>query len=163
MAAGATYTPIATANGSGSSSYIEFASIPSTYTDLVLVVFMKQSSGYTYAIRFNSDSGSNYSNTQHWAPNGSSTWTERATNTAEFNIGDINSSNGASSIIHVMNYKNTTTQKTVLVNHNDVGNTRVYNKVALWRSTAAINTIRIIGGGNFTTDTRATLYGIAAA
>ena len=158
-----TYTPIATANGTGSSSTIDFTSIPSTYTDLRIVVFMKQSSGYTYSIRFNSDGGSNYSNTQHWGPNGSTTWTERAINQTEFNVGDINSSNGASSIIDVMNYSNSVKQKSILVNHNDVGNTRVYNKVALWRSTSAINAIKIMGGGNFTTDTRVTIYGIAAA
>ena len=47
MAAGNTYTPIATTTlGSAASSYT-FSSIPGTYTDLVLVVSGKYSTGTT--------------------------------------------------------------------------------------------------------------------
>ena len=69
------YESIATATGTGSSGTITFSSIPSTYTHLQLR-WIAQSSRATYAdddfnIRFNSDSGSNYSYHAMWG-NGAS-------------------------------------------------------------------------------------------
>jgi hypothetical protein len=52
MAAGPTFEPIATASLNGGTSYT-FSSIPSTYTDLVLVGSCKMDGGTTLRIRFN--------------------------------------------------------------------------------------------------------------
>jgi len=64
MAAGSTYTPIATTTlGSTTASYT-FSSIPSTYTDLVLVVigeaYFTSTNYINTGVQFNSDTGSNY-------------------------------------------------------------------------------------------------------
>ena len=61
MAAGATYTQIATTTLGSSQSTITFSSISGAYTDLVLVVTAKVSSATDLWVRANSDSGSNYS------------------------------------------------------------------------------------------------------
>ena len=60
-----TYDPIATTTISGSSTNTyTFSSIPSTYTDLVLAFANFQgTTNYSFALRFNGDSGSNYSYT----------------------------------------------------------------------------------------------------
>lgn len=72
----ATYEPIATTTASGSSSSITFSSISSAYTDLVLVANASVTSGSDTAIlRFNGDTGSNYSRT-FLSGNGSSTFSE---------------------------------------------------------------------------------------
>ena len=62
MAAGSTYTKIAsTTLGTAAASYT-FNSIPSTYTDLVLVANIQQvTNGEDVAIQFNTDTGTNYS------------------------------------------------------------------------------------------------------
>jgi hypothetical protein len=53
-----TYEPIATTTSSGGGN-ISFTSIPATYTDLFLS-FVGDTGGITY-LRYNNDSGSNYS------------------------------------------------------------------------------------------------------
>ena len=59
-----TYTPIASHTASGSESSITFSSIPQGYTDLVLVFLGKVDSGSgDLGLRFNADTGSNYSTT----------------------------------------------------------------------------------------------------
>ena len=65
MAAGATYTPIATQTPGSNTASISFSSIPGTYTDLVLVIdnAFTASGGYSYSLSFNDDTASNYSNT----------------------------------------------------------------------------------------------------
>jgi len=56
------YESIATSVvGSGGTAYVEFTSIPSTYKQLQIRYMVKNSSdSYTTAMRFNSDTGSNY-------------------------------------------------------------------------------------------------------
>jgi hypothetical protein len=65
-----------------------------------------------------------------------------------------------------MNYSNTTTYKTALNRSNQAAG-GVDATVGLWRSTAAIDTIRFYantnGSQNFLTGSTFTLYGIAAA
>jgi hypothetical protein len=67
------------------------------------------------------------------------------------------------SIHNFMNYSNTTTYKTILSRSNNsaIGTDAV---VGLWRSTAAINTIKILPANNaFEVGSSFTLYGIKAA
>ena len=63
MAAGNTYTPIATTTVTGSvTEVITFSSISGNYTDLVLVANIGPMSAITaFRFRFNSDSEDNYS------------------------------------------------------------------------------------------------------
>jgi len=79
MAAGSTYTPIATTTlGSSATSYT-FTSIPSTYTDLVIVAQIKGDTTTYLNLRFNGDTGSNYSRTT-LSGNGSTASSERRSN-----------------------------------------------------------------------------------
>lgn len=167
MAAGSTYTPIATFTISIAVNQYTLSSIPSTYTDLVLVMNIKGSSASGYpALRFNSDTGTNYSTTYLYG-NGTSAVSGRSTNAnyaytqwnATFSSTDFNYNN----IVQIQNYSNTTTNKTYLARANNAAVSTDTN-VGLWRSTAAISTIDIYSlVGNFAIGSTFTLYGIAAA
>ena len=166
MAAGATYTPIATTTFGGSSTSYTFTSIPSTYTDLRLIVSFTGVSGCNFSTRVGNgsiDSGTNYSYTRLYG-NGSSTASSNSSNdsflTANITVG----SSGSNSVIEIMNYSNTTTYKTALHRFNDAG-AIVFAIVGMWRNTAAINQVQLYStnGTNFGSGTVATLYGIAAA
>jgi hypothetical protein len=67
-------------------------------------------------------------------------------------------------ILQIMNYSNTTTNKTVLARSNNAA-TGVDAIVGLWRSTAAINTIDLYAWttNSFSIGTVLSLYGIKAA
>jgi hypothetical protein len=169
MAAGATYEPIATATlGSLAVSYT-FSSIPATYTDLVLVVNAKATSGTTnnYLTIGNGtvDTGANYSRTK-LSGDGTSGLSDRNSNASGAYLdayGDTNNAQFDSvQFAHIMNYSNTTTYKTILCRANRVGG-GVDAIVNLWRSTDAINIITVNSSGTYAIGSTFTLYGIAAA
>jgi len=158
-----TYTPIATAQGTGSSAAITFTSIPQTYTDLVLVMNIFTDVPANESVRVNSDTGNNYSTTLI-AGNGSSAVSTRYPNNSAFNIlYNIYSAPTVSALttMNFMNYSNTTTYKTVLTR---AGNANLGTEafVGLWRNTAAITSISL-STVTYTTNASFTLYGIKAA
>jgi hypothetical protein len=170
MAAGKTYEPIATNTLGSAASSVTFSSIPGTYTDLVLVMnlFVGASNPDT-AIRFNSDTGTNYSRTRI-AGNGASPNSSRSSNEdAGYLIPQTLDNNTSAAIVaNINNYSNTTTYKTLLERYNGAQLTNfgaVGSTAILWRSTAAISTILItsLGTGNYSAGSTFTLYGIAAA
>lgn len=170
MAAGSTYTPIATTTGTGSSGTITFNSIPSIYTDLRVIMYATTTNTTDYEVdmRYNNDSGNNYSLT-YLQGNGTSATSSRYSSTNKIRVGETAGTDDTYPTvitIDVMNYANSTTYKTCLIRYNEFqpssGDTGA--KVALWSSTSAITRIDLLNlGGNFTTITTATLYGIAAA
>lgn len=168
MAAGVTYEPIATTTLSSTSASVTFSSIPSTYTDLIIVTNEIGNSGSNEnGIQFNSDTASNYSTT-YIAGNGSTASSSRNTSVNKIWFGG-NIANMMSTI-HIMNYANTTTYKTAIIRTQFLGggNQHVAAVVGLWRSTAAINTIKLDTFGSaynylFTVGSTFTLYGIKAA
>jgi hypothetical protein len=166
MPAGLTYTPIATTTlGSATNSYT-FSSIPSTYTDLILVMSTQwTTAGNSDAgLRFNGDTGSNYSRT--WLEgNGSAASSGRATNETAMYIVGYFSNTISTQICHIMNYSNTTTNKTAINRESsNPANSNVAAKVGLWRSTAAINSVTIYhASNNFATGSTFTLWGIQSA
>jgi hypothetical protein len=163
VAAGSTYTPIATTTLSSTSSSVTFSSISGSYTDLVLVVVASITTGDQDTwLRFNSDSNTYYSRTKV-AGNGTSATSFRASNqNAYYGVGNINTTM-MTSINHIMNYANTTTYKTLLTRHGSTGNETAAS-VGLYRSTSAITSIEIApGGSTFVSGSTFTLYGITAA
>lgn len=162
MAAGSTYTPIATTTASGSTGTITFSSISGSYTDLVVVLGFTGSAG-DMDVRINSDTGSNYSYTRLFG-DGTSASSSRSSNVSIMSatLAGISNSN---TILHFMNYSNTTTYKTVLERQNNTPIGYVGSLVGLWRSTSAINRLDFIlqGGGNLPSGCTFTLYGISAA
>jgi len=181
MAAGSTYTPIATTTlGSAAASYT-FSSIPSTYTDLILVASCQSTSSspadsrcFVQVGNGSVDTGSNYSHTDLYGT-GSAAGSYRESNRTQIDqiVYNATSNNGEFAVItyQFMNYANTSTYKTVLQrgnqNLNSQGTTYVGAQVSLWRSTSAINTIKIYTGGpsagNWSAGSTFTLYGIASA
>jgi len=167
MAAGSTYTPIATTTlGSDTATYT-FSSIPSSYTDLVLIMSARTviSDSAIYC-QLNGDTGTNYSNTQLLG-NGSVANSSRQSSVNQMRIGNyISSASNTYGVViaNFQNYSNSTTNKTVISRAGAAGGGLVA-EVSLWRSTAAINSI-LLGeesGGNFRSGSTFTLYGISAA
>ena len=166
-----TYEPIQTQTLSSSAGSVTFTSIPQTYTDLVLVSSMRAtaSGNQEFTLRLNSDTGSNYSYTRV-AGDGSSAFSDRGTNRTYIDMGYMPGSNSSSGVfginnLSIMNYANTTTNKTLLYRWNDAGAVNAYAaaEVGLWRSTSAITSITLATGGNLEAGSTFTLYGIANA
>jgi hypothetical protein len=134
-------------------------SIPSTYTDLVLVIdgFLNGGTGSCF-MKFNSSSGSEYSYQRilttgtAWA-NGNGTLT-----TAGILFSDLSSSKFAVTV-NIFDYANTSTNKTIL-SHQYQDYMGQY--VGRWNSQSVINSITLIGHQNFTVGTTFNLYGIKA-
>ena len=161
-----TYEPIATTTlGSAASSYT-FSSIPSTYTDLRLVVTASTTTGANSGradVTVNSDTGSNYSFTRLYG-DGSSAGSYRRSNQTSFAEMLNSSSNFNPMYLDFMSYSNTTTYKTVLQNAFINASFRREVGVGLWRSTSAISSITITAfSDTFQTGSTFTLYGIKAA
>jgi hypothetical protein len=157
-----TYEPIATATTAGTSS-IDWTSISSTYTDLVLVAVGTENAvggGYFRVILNNDGAGTSYSRTMIRG-NGSSASSARSSNEPYW-VPDF-TTNPSTAICQFMNYSNTTTFKTMIGRWNQTSAT-VVAQVNLWRNTAAINriTLQSSAGGNTLIGTFS-LYGIAAA
>ena len=163
MAAGNTYEAIATQTLGSDAASVTFSSISGAYTDLIMVVNAITSTASEYmSINLNSDTGSNYSRT-NLAGNGTSAVSVRGSNETVGYIGAETYGTNAlkfNTVVHFMNYANTTTYKTYLsrANHVDLAAEAI---VGLWRSTSAITTIKV--NSNFATGSTFSLYGIAAA
>jgi hypothetical protein len=168
-----TYEPIATTTVTTAVSSVTFSSIPNTYTDLVIAsASIGTSNGFSLQIRFNSDSGTNYSRT---TLSGYFTSSDTAGSTRSTNATSIGSSwqvgggTGGPSphIYHINNYANSNVFKTVLFRANPYpysGFSEVTAEVGLWRNTNAITSIEfLLSMGNFATGSIFTLYGIKAA
>ena len=166
----ATYEPIATQNGTGSSATVTFSSIPATYTDLILVSTVNvATAGGNMVLTLNGDTTSGlYSKTQIEGTGSSalSGRTSGANNIAlDSNMGE-ETTNPSIHTIQLMNYANTSVFKTVL--HRQAAwwtaNPGTAARVGLWRNTNAITSVTLSNGAvNFTTASVFTLYGIKAA
>jgi hypothetical protein len=163
----ATYEKIATTTLGSANATITFSSISSAYTDLRLVITALQGSGNNIALRFNSDSGTNYSRTR-LIGNGTSATSTRATDDTEIDLNReaLSSTNPSLYEIDIFSYAGST-NKTLLATANEDrnGSGSVMRVVGLWRSTSAISTILItsLSADTMGVGTTATLYGILKA
>lgn len=159
---------IATTTLSSAQSTITFSSIPSTYTDLRLVIV-----GYpvtdlsTFQIRYNGISTTTYSFTSLYG-NGSSAASSRLTSSNAIYIGDGFSVGDKNTQPHlytvdIFSYAGSTYKTNLSTYSGDVNGSGVVNTtVGLWQSTNAITSIAVSlnVGGNIAAGTTATLYGI---
>ena len=164
MPAGSTYTPIATTTlGSNATSYT-FSSIAGTYTDLRVIFNGTMTAPDDIGIRFNSDTGSNYSTTI-LGGNGTTAFSTRVSNQTQgyLDWAGLTTAYG-NFLVDVQNYSNSTTYKTYLSRFNQAAR-GTDACVGLWRSTSAITsiTLKAIGANSFSSGSIFTLYGIAAA
>ena len=167
MAAANTYVSIATQTLGSATASVTFSSVSGAYTDLVLIANpIKSSTGGDMLLQVNaSTSGTLYSFTVL----GGDGATAGSTRVPNYNYIYTDYYSGLSTaptphIINFMNYSNTTTYKTILMRANSAVN-GVDAIVGLWRSTAAINEIKLYptSGANFESGSTFSLYGILAA
>jgi len=162
----ATYTPIATQTLGSAAASITFSSIPGTYTDLRLVLTGTTASAADLAIQYNADTGTNYSGT-FLSGIGSSV---NSTNNGPSASNILLQSQGVSSTtvpildtVDIFSYAGSTNKTCLITASTDTnGAGAVELAIGLWRSTAAITSIKIFGNGgvNLSTGTIATLWGI---
>lgn len=158
-----TYHPIATTNVTTSVTDVTFTSISGSYTDLVLIAspISNATAGVDIFMQFNSDTGSNYSITALFG-NGTSASSGRQSNQTRLRLAYNGTNNNPTLRYNIMNYSNTTTNKTI-VGKGESSTNAVEATVGLWRNTSAITSIKIFASsGNITAGTF-TLYGIKAA
>lgn len=165
MAKTATYALIESQTLGSNTTSLTFSSIPGTYTDLLLVAntrLVSSGSGTNYLVRFNGDTGSNYSIT-YLTGNGSAASSGRATNQTSMDTAYLPNNSDLGVIKYSINdYSNATTYKTLL-SRSDQAASGVFAYVGLWRSTAAITSLTIIGGTtNILSGSTFKLYGIEA-
>ena len=148
-----TYDAIASYTfGSAASSYT-FSSIAASWTDLILVCSAngnRASNADSLAIRFNSDSGTNYSYTYLLGDYTNTASSGRNTNQTNIFVGNFTSNsvsnNFSSHIIQIMNYNNSTTYKSVIARAGTIaggGYDGLFAIAGLWRSTSAITSILV--------------------
>ena len=164
-----TYEAIATETLGSAANSITFSSIAASWTDLRIVWNYQSVSASNYpALQFNSDTALNYSYVSLYGT-GSAAGSQDST---DMNRASLVSYAAASTTqwqmqqIDIFSYAGST-YKTLLNKYSGDTNGGGYvsNAVNLWRSTAAITTIKLFmsAGGNMPTGTTATLYGIKAA
>lgn len=164
-----TYEPIATTTLGSAANTITFSSIPSTYTDIVAIIVGTSDTTLSHRIQFNSDTGTNYSNT--WINgNGGSANSGRTTSDGTgirfaSQVSGVSSTIPYFSKIDIFSYAGSTYKTVLGSTANDQNGTGdVFNMVGLWRSTAAITTIKFtLVSGNYNAGTVFTLYGITKA
>jgi len=167
MPAGNTYESIATTTLGSATASVTFSSIPSTYTDLVLVTSINEPTTGTVLIQVGNgsvDTGANYSRTYLYGESSTAASGRSSNISALYGIASTAASTFAAGIIQFMNYSNTTTNKTILLKSNNASAV-VVATVGLWRSTSAINTIKVFadGANTFSSGSTFSLYGIKAA
>lgn len=152
--------------GAGGAASIDFASIPATYTDLLLVVSARVDSGATQdmALRFNGSSIGYGDYTL--MGNGSSVYNQASYTDKTMLLpvpGSLATTNLYSSTsVYIPNYLSST-NKTIHV-EGVVGSGWMGFVAGTWTSTSAITSLSIIrayGTYNYLQNTTATLYGVA--
>ena len=163
MPAGNTYEPIATQTLASATATVTFSSIPSTYTDLVLVVASVSTSGANNCrYYYNSDNSSGLYSRTTLSGNGSTASSSRATG-SNYNFAAYATTTQGVNVINVFNYANTNVFKTSLI-RGGVADDSTLTRVNLWRNTNAISSITVdTDGSTWVAGTVFSLYGIAAA
>ena len=168
MAAGATYEKIQSTTLTSDTPAIEFATIPATYTDLKISLIGGQSATLndSFMIRFNGDSGTNYTSSYMTTDGSTATGGCSRDSNAIINMGDLGGTAIESFLdININSYAQTNRHKSVLTYYTSVQRNRALLSLGLWRNNNAIHTIKLMfsGSDNFKSGSVATLYGIAAA
>jgi hypothetical protein len=161
-----TYDLIASYTLPSAANSYTFSSIPSTFTDLVLIAnFAGDGAAANMYLRFNGDTGSNY-------------FGGMFTGTGSAGAGSINNQSSAITTLtwtgasfndiwggitmHINEYKNTSVMKNV-VSRGSSSNEATMGS-GTWNDTSAINSIQILSfGPNYKASSIFTLYGITAA
>jgi hypothetical protein len=152
-----TYDLIATTTLAASSPEVVFGSIPQGYRDLVFVLSGLGGSA-NITLRYNGDSGSNYSFVD-MVGNGSST--SSASGTVTFAYGGAMTTSGqGNNIVQIMDYSATDKHKTSLARTSYATNYAIAY-ASRWANTSAITSV-VVGtnSGTFSSGHTLSLYGV---
>lgn len=158
-----TEVAIATTTLGSSSATITFSSIPSTYTDLRLVIVCTANTGsIAPKLRINSDSSALYSGTGLLG-DGSSASSQNYTGDDKWGIFTLAASTPTFITFDISSYTGSTFKTgLVTVSKDQNGSGATVRGVNLYRSTTAITSLTVLEsiGNNYAAGTTATLYGI---
>ena len=158
--------------GSGGAAYIEFTSIPATYTDLVVVGSCRTNSGIYSSEDFNMNLNGSTSNFNMKSLSGSGSSVGTDSRSDQLGINRINeggsTSNTYSNFQYYIpnyassNYKSFSVDTAI---ENNATDARVQMVAALWSNTAAITTVRLYHSSSSTLAQYSTayIYGISNA
>lgn len=163
-----------TAVGSGGQTTITFSSIPSTYKHLQLRFIAKANYAaniFSLGIRYNSDSGTNYTFHSVYGNGTSALATGNTSYNYDYTTAVMGTSTAnvfAANIVDILDYADTAKFKTIrTLNGADVNGSggSVALASSLWQSTSAINSISLSTGGygDFLQYSHFALYGIKGA
>ena len=134
-------TAIATITLQQASSEVVFSGIPATYRDLILSCEPIGTISEQYFLRFNSDTGSNYSWVQMGADGGVFS---SSTTTTGIRVGYFAASSARDNLqISIQDYAQTDKHKTALIRTNSNA-TAVRAIAGRWADTTAISTVRLV-------------------
>jgi hypothetical protein len=158
--------------GSGGASSIDFSSIPATFTDICLVLSLRDSQGgvaNSTNLSFNGSTSSFSTRHLQGQPSGSPTAVS-ATTPARFAGNTVSSGATASTFanvqIYIPNYAGSTNKSYSVDSVTENNATEAYSNLiaGLWSNTAAINQVTVsTSGGNFVQYSTAYLYGVKNA
>jgi len=171
-----TYTLISSVTvGSGGAANMEFTSIPATYTDLLLKLSVRSNRANVTdnfsVVRFNEDSGANYS-IRRLRGNGSVAFSNMTSLVTQLNIdatipgANATASTFASTEIYIPNYASSNNKS---IQFDSVGEDNVtqafqFLTAGLWSNSSAISSIKLFSNNaNYTEHSIAYLYGISNA
>ena len=167
MPAGKTYEVISSTTLSSDTAFIQFATIPATYTDLKISFIGGQNSNNdAITFRFNGDTAGNYTSSYLIGTGAGSSGNCSNNTTSIANYGDLGGTALEAFIdININSYAETNRHKSVMSYFASVQRGRSSLLMGLWRDNSAIHTIKIDMQGTdlLKSGTMATLYGITAA
>lgn len=167
-----TYEPIVTTTFTTTTPSVTFSSLPATYNDLVIVGQGKAQNGSStlvdVGVRFNGDTGSNYSTIKLVSLNYAAGTVYSAINITEaqtyMDANNTNDSLGSGFKIDLFDYNTTYSYKNYLnrascMTQTDKG---VFITASTWKNAAAITSITLFPttGNGFYSGTHIALYGI---
>jgi hypothetical protein len=148
-----TYDLIASTTVAASASEVVFGSLPQTYRDLILIVQGSMGAA-TGVIRFNGDSGANYTRVGMYG-DGSTAASYSDSTAGVFNTTIVQ-------VMNIMDYSATDKHKTYIFRDN-IASSLVVAQVGRWANTTAISTVALISSSStFVVGTTVALYGIAS-
>lgn len=168
-----TYTLIASSTvGAGGASFIDFSSIPSTYTDLVLYISARsaRTTGGTDSMRIEINNSTTNFAYRNLEGNGTSAVSDSGSTGLIALLPQNGGSTGwtsntfASTYVYFPNYSGSTNKSFSVDTTTENNATTSYSNLLahLWSQTSAINqlTLKSVGGANFVQYSSAYLYGI---
>ena len=160
-----TYEPIASQTLGSAVSSVTFSDIPQTFTDLIFIAQAGTAGGANSWIRYNGDTGTNYSATMIRRTGTSTVLSTRRTNESAW-LQDFQRDGAVTADIwqvEILNYTSTSVFKTGLGSLQSTQWDSI-KSAGLWRSTAAITSLSLyVDVTTFLTGSTFSLYGIKAA